>query len=178
MSLIKNNPNTINVITTISTVAIAVISVFITIFIFNLQNHEEYIRNRAYLSMTSVQENLFIGHNGGNGLNLKIQLKNSGNTPAKDIKQSSHFSIDSEKIDYYESKPTILLNPKESVAVNIDLKVDKAGLFKEYSGNYVVVEIKYSDYKNKEHLVRIHMTVDFDGNEYYVGLNKQEEIEL
>lgn len=152
------------------------------------QQTEEYTQGRAYVaivaedSVTKIkiddnpqeQEGYLVIPPGGS-VNMPFTIENGGLTPATNVTSTSHFLIDGQRVDeFLGNSSESVLNPRAKKDVNINLNVDRFESVRRDSGNSFVVEIKYKDYKNKEHVfISRYYFIKNSDDSYQLRLNNQ-----
>jgi hypothetical protein len=132
---------------------------FIAILYYSLEtrelriNHEkeEYIKLRAYISIIKLGLR-DTGVTNENVVKVWFLTKNSGLTPAKELKINIFILQKENKISINNKIYPLEIMPNNEYVTVIDMKKNLLELLSEPSGNLLIIEINYKDYKNNQHL--------------------------
>jgi len=163
----------------IVTAFVAIVSIYQTFLILKQQRNEEVITSQAYVNMIGgkiIKVN--ICENKQLCVKTSYTIKNSGSTPAENIKFKSYTMIKGKIENESKWKGQTILGPGQ-IGEETDgiFRLDDLEQLSQKSGNSLIVEFRYQTYKGDWWSIindlSIDRLVDLGGQEYYITVNKQ-----
>jgi len=130
------------------TTILSSLSTILLVYYTRRQRVEEKMKYQAYISFRHVRTEL-----NQDGFNIKLEVKNHGQTPATDLKTLSFLMINNKMVGHNGDSPSsYLTNHDEPLPVNVPITYDQARQLKGKDGIFFIV-IKYLNYQKRNVLL-------------------------